>query len=554
MATQREFLVRLGLTEDADERQVRRAYARELKQIDQERDLEGFQRLRACYEAALKHTARRAGPVPVREPAMAADVESHVEAAVELPVTPYVAPLVAPLVAPPVAPPVARPVAPPAPSAEGWVDPAALGNAVFADFGARMTVLAAQPERMGREESVLLAPWTAALREALADPRLLHLQARAIFEHRIAALLADGWQPGHHLLLPVAVETFGWDRDRRALERLGPAGAHIDAALEQRALFMSQDILARTQQREVLSLLRRRQSPDGATLNGYARALTTLVDYFPTLLGVVAPHEVAVSWRAQITDDMLRSIAPGAGKRRRPWWKGGQSPRLAAGIAMFFLLRLLATLGTHDTPRPQPGYHERIERLRHPKPVYEDEPVTAERIEAIRKAIHYRPGKDVPPGEQAVQFQVVLDADGSILGLNKLKMPSDPAYAVAVEKAIRATGPFPPKTAKAFTLGYHVVLKRYVGVSPERMEEIRQRIDYRPGKDVPPGGQNVRFEVLLSDKGAIRRMKVVEAPGDPAYAAAVEQAIRSTAPFPPETSRTVFIGFHTVKRKPADDH
>jgi protein TonB len=525
MTTSTGFLARLGLEEGADERQVRRAYARELKQIDQERDLEGFQHLRACYEAALDWVAHRAAQA---EPASAP------EAAAAVPAEP-------------------PHVAPQAPDNPESVHPAVIGDAVFADFRERMAALSAQPERMGRDESVLLAPWTAALREALADPRLLHLYARVVFEHRIAALLADGWQSGHHLLLPAAVEIFGWDHDRRALERLGQAGAYIDEALEQRAMFLSQDILARTQQREVLHLLRQGGTPDVRTLRGYAAPLVMLTNYFPTLLGIVAPGETAAAWRAQVTDDMLRSVGPDAGGRSRPWWKGGASPRLAAGIAIFFLIRLLTTFATHETP--QPGADQaahgfprldddaRRERLRHPKPIYEDEPVTENRIEAIRKAIHYRPGKDVMPGEQVVEFQVVLDADGSVLGLNRLKLQGDPAYADAVAQAIRATGPFPPKTSKAFTLVYRAAVMGRL--TDKRTMEILKRVDYRPGKDASAARQRVQFQVTLDEHGAILKMRTLVAPDDPAYAEAVEQAVRSAAPFAPETPRMFSIGFHT---------
>jgi protein TonB len=443
MTSQPGFLVRLGLAEDADERQVRRAYARELKQIDQERDLEGFQHLRACYEAALDWAARRAahaGPAPAAVRAHGGDIVAQADA----------------------------PVA----EAARQTNPAALGAAVFADFRVRMAALAVQPERMGREDTALVASWTAALRAALADPRLLHLHARVIFEHRIAALLADGWQPGHHLLLPAAAATFGWDDGRRALERLGRAGAFIDDALEQHALFQSQDILVRTQQREVLHLLRQGEVPDESTLSAYAAALAKLTDYFPALLGIVAPYEAAAAWRARLTEGMLAAAARTRGGKTSPWERNG-SPHWAIGLVVLVLIRFVFMVFTHDAPQPDAnqaayGFHrqeeaQRRERLRHPKPIYEDVPVTAERIEAIRRLIDYRPGKDVPPGEQAVVFQVLLDEDNTVLGMNKLKIPGDPAYAIAVEKAIRASGRFPPHTARVFRIGFHTVKRQPEG-------------------------------------------------------------------------------------------
>jgi len=313
MTMQPGFLARLGLAEDADERQVRRAYARELKQIDQERDLEGFQYLRACYEAALAWAAERAASAAAVPAEATAEVEGGPAADAG-------------------AAPMAQGDAHPAPQAlEGveQVHPGVLGDGVFADFRVRMAELATQPERMGREEAARVAPWTEALRAALADPRLLHLYARVIFEHHVAALLAEGWRPGHHLLLPAAVETFGWDLDRSALARLGHAGALLDDALDQRAMFQSQDILARTQQRELLHLLREGRQPDEDTVRAYAASVASVTYYFPTLLGIVAPHDLAAAWRAQVTDDMLRVAVPvEEDGRKRPWWKGGASPRL----------------------------------------------------------------------------------------------------------------------------------------------------------------------------------------------------------------------------------
>lgn len=480
MTPQQDYLARLGLDEDADERQVRRAYARELKLIDQERDLEGFQHLRACYESALHSVVHRvalAETVPAAEEALATtDVGGASPAPVDEPRAEV-----------------------PAADDEDHAHPGVLGDAVFADFVTRLAALPAPPERTTLEEPSHFAPWTALLRETLDDPRLLHLYARVVFEHRVAALLADGWRPGHHLLLLAAVDVFGWDHDRSALPRLGHAGAVLDEALEQRAMFQSQDVLSRTRQRELLSLLRQGRQPEGDLVSGYAEPLVTMMDYLPTLLGIVAPHDLAAAWREQVTDGMLRSAAAlEQDGRTRPWWKGGASPRFAASIAVFFLIRLVVLFGWHEhRPAPvdtAPAYETTaLDSFRQPKPLYGAEPVTPQAIEEVRQGIDLRGGQEAAAHE----------------------------------------GPGHPKP-----------IGESQRLSEERIADIRRRIDYRPGKTFPPGEQRVRFEVALNEYGAIRRMTTVAQHGDPAYAEAVEQAIRSMVPFPHETARAFVVDFH----------
>ena len=68
-------LERLGLRDDAALVDIRRAYARELKLIDQERDAAGFQLLRQAYEEAVEWTKWRDHPLPAEAKPAAAPME-----------------------------------------------------------------------------------------------------------------------------------------------------------------------------------------------------------------------------------------------------------------------------------------------------------------------------------------------------------------------------------------------------------------------------------------------------------------------------------------------
>lgn len=281
MTSELIFLQRLDLSEDADERAIRRAYARELKLIDQEADPAGFQYLREAYDTALYWVRHKD------------EFEEHI-AIEELEAVTVEAP--------------AQPsLPPPGPAEHSHADPApaspqdqpleidhdALAEAVFADFLGRAGDIA--HERPAMPE----APWQRELRASLDDPRLINITAREMFERRVAELLTSGWRPGHEALLVAAVKVFDWAGDRRRVFSLGRSGAMLDAAIDERATFDLQADAQREQQRRLIERLRDPKPARTRELVLDSATLETLIARFPTWLALVTSVDNIMQWREQ---------------------------------------------------------------------------------------------------------------------------------------------------------------------------------------------------------------------------------------------------------------
>lgn len=298
MTTFPAYLQRLGISADADERTIRRAYARELKQIDQEADPEGFQALREAYDEALYWSRYRAEEFDGEATASAADVPAYAEAAetpaaaaagLAVDLTKAASP---PTGEPPLASGAGEAAALPADDPQALAaDDDALGAEVFAEF----------LERCGRIAAGMpatdAAPWERELRHSLADARLISIIARDGFERRVAELLAAGWQPGHEALLVAATAVFDWENDRRRVASLGYAGAMLDHAIRQRTMFDLQPSGERARQRKLIQRLRAPEEPSTRELVVYARTLETLIARFPEWLALVANVPRIVDWR-----------------------------------------------------------------------------------------------------------------------------------------------------------------------------------------------------------------------------------------------------------------
>ncbi|MEJ7806580.1 MAG: hypothetical protein WKG03_11770 [Telluria sp.] len=240
------FLVRLGLHTDADTHAIRRAYARELKLIDQASQALQFQHLREAYEAAL-HWAGRGGGMIISQGAAVGEVEE----------------------------PEAR----------------ALASQVFAQFLEACIPL--RQKAWLRDQSI----WEQALRHHVADARLLDLSALAIFEQNIAVYLAAGWRCGNETLFLVATTVFEWEGDSWRVQQLGAAGSVIARTLEQRYLFDCQDDAPFKASQNVLAGLRLSAPPMRMRLATEMPYLESMLLYFPDLIAVTAGMDNVERWR-----------------------------------------------------------------------------------------------------------------------------------------------------------------------------------------------------------------------------------------------------------------
>jgi hypothetical protein len=305
------FLERLGLDQGAAAADIRRAYARELKLIDQEHDGAAFQRLREAYDTAMTWAKWCAAPAQT------------------------------PLDTPP-----ADAVFPA--RTRSQVDPHALASAVLARFTAHFAVT------MAGDVEPDLSSCQCLLERALDDDALLNLSAGMQFEVLMAQLLAAGWKRGHEVLFVAACRLFDWHDDRRRLFELGPAGEQLSRAIDERAMFdlqSGQDIMA---QRDVVARLRNPVRPSDRELVRGMRHLDELVARFPVWLKLVTDVSNIAQWREldlQVPAwRRTRSSGEQKAAKRADGGSLGSDMGIIVAIAMIICLFSIVIQHTPSTP------------------------------------------------------------------------------------------------------------------------------------------------------------------------------------------------------------
>lgn len=306
------FLAHLGLDTGADERAIRRAYARLLRQIDQEKDPEGFQALRQAYEAALVWHDRQVDGDGIDRDAATPDQDPGPEP---------------------------EPEPGEAPPRQARVDPAARAHAQAQAQEVARALLQEMQARLeagwprDREEA---AAW---LQEVLGRAALVSLDARFFFEWSVAGLLAEGWQPRKEFLFGPAIDCFGWREDRGRLAAFGRAGDIVATALGELEFFDSLPLTQRRPQQELMRRLREDRRPSTRELLDHRFTLQRVAQNYPHWLHLISSSRHLEQWQACMAKvPAWRLWLAGQPKAPAAQPVGWSGERILGWIFMAFLL------------------------------------------------------------------------------------------------------------------------------------------------------------------------------------------------------------------------
>lgn len=270
----------LELDTQATERDVRRAYAVKLKQIDLETDPGAFQALQEAYQALMDWARNGPGAFdasPPSTPAPAPAAESDPIPAHEADPDP-------------VPPPESS--APPDPiPRRAPVEPTAELRAAEKLFDEVMSQLAKiSPGRNASRDARRV------MVRAMHEPALVHLEAREYFEWCAVQRLTQGWQPGNEWLFETAIDAFGWKESQKNLSRFDGRGLFIEAALHEWEFFNHQQQQEREEQLELLEELRSDKERDLDWLLYRRDRLDMMGARFPALIEMLGDPERFVGW------------------------------------------------------------------------------------------------------------------------------------------------------------------------------------------------------------------------------------------------------------------
>ncbi|MBI3714135.1 MAG: sel1 repeat family protein [Burkholderiales bacterium] len=339
------FFIDQRIDQLSDERSIKRAYAKALKNIDQETELDAFQALRESYEYAVNWTRHRLWQE--QQAAMndaeqsAENVDAQTESTVAAIITeqsepgPTKAAESVEADAPwcdtiPLLPVVEVQATNQAADILPNKDPLEDARAAVQDLLVRVAL---DENKSGHAEAELLA--------MLDDERLINVEARDYFEWVLAGHLAQGWQPGNGDLFGAAVKCFGWNEDKYRILRFGDLGYHVNNGLIELSAFNAQSETAIAHQIGLIRRGRDPQVPDKRFIRDHILMIEAMVERYPTWLAMVSSRDNIQAWRDAADQYKIALVAKVASaEKTESFWS-------RYGFSFFFLMIFLSSALRH---------------------------------------------------------------------------------------------------------------------------------------------------------------------------------------------------------------
>ncbi|MDI9854773.1 TonB family protein [Comamonas sp. 17RB] len=368
------FLARLGLDQAADERAIRRAYARLLKQTDQESDAEGFQSLREAYEIALLWQAQQHRQA---EGSANADPSSTDAADAGTAANPPVSSITEST--PDFAAEFAQSGSPASESTfmsaetEAQATRAAAANESEQAARGLLQELRDKLSTGWPKDRSVARTW---LNATLEGDRLVDMDARFLFEFGVAGALADGWRPGKENLFGPAIDCFGWREDRGRLTAFRRAGSIVAAAIAELEFFDSLPDKTRSAQRDLIRRLRENNQPGTSLLLRQMPLLEHISQLYPHWLYLITNTHNIERWREWAGDvPKWRRWLSHQPRRAHTQQRAGKSgPRFGWIFVALLILSGLARFLGSSTPQPPPQLPASYSPVGGAKPVSEPFP------------------------------------------------------------------------------------------------------------------------------------------------------------------------------------
>ncbi|MET3116165.1 hypothetical protein AAKU64_000368 [Undibacterium sp. GrIS 1.8] len=340
------FFSQYELADDADERAIKRTYARQLKTIDQEVDPTAFQTLREAYEYALSWIRHRDWQLtqeqahisdePVVQEVLNNEMTSHsIQAAAHELSTPIeVLPLA---------------------KDDSTTDLPTESISTALHAGTSDVLLNDTPTDVAKQIFDQLMEQIhnsqdgkgdalEMLSKTLEDERLINVETHHIFEWGMASYLAQGWQKGNGNLFGAASKCFGWDKDKQRVFSLGEHAYLLDNALTELAMFNEKEMKLRDKQLEIILKVRNGVQPSDAYLRANLPMLIHMIEVYPYWLPLVTDMGAAQQWLARGNklgikkkEDRVQSDA-----KSNKWEIGGRT----AFFIIIALVQLIRACGT----------------------------------------------------------------------------------------------------------------------------------------------------------------------------------------------------------------